>query len=283
MLAHPADRLNVMRAILAPAAVFYPFAFGFPGGHAVIYIILLFALVGDTNYILHLHIHRPFLKNRVLNLILDICMGLSTGMMASNWRIQHLYGHHLGHDYAFRYEDGWELQQYSPAGAILFSLRSMFPTFAGPIAEAFNRGVRKNDTSPISYRWAFVDQAILLAVFGFLAIANWRLAVQYLLPWYFVTYFISRYVDYLNHYGCNNDTRDVYSSSNNSLSRSFNMTTHNFGYHTAHHLRPGAHWTELPEIHERIKEKIPASCLKHVSWSFLLFPYHLLRGARGKM
>jgi fatty acid desaturase len=283
MIRNSSDRLIVFRAILAPIALFYPIFFGFPNNNSLMYFLGLFIVVGDTNYLLHLHIHRPFFFNRTLNIIFDLLMGFSTGMMASNWRIQHLYGHHLGHDYMFRFEHGWELDRYSPTGAILFSLRSMLPTFVGPIIEAFKRGILKEDMLPINYRWAFIEQIMFIAVFAGLAIVSWKIAFFYLFPWYFATYFISRYVDYLNHYGCIHESSDVFASSNNCVSKSFNLTTHNFGYHTAHHLRPGAHWTQLPTIHEGIKIYIPKNCIKKVSWSFLLFPYHLVRGAMGRM
>ena len=45
-----------------------------------------FALFGDTNYLLHLHIHRPFSRSRVLNLILDLSMGAVTAMTAPRAR-----------------------------------------------------------------------------------------------------------------------------------------------------------------------------------------------------
>jgi fatty acid desaturase len=106
---------------------------------------------------------------------------------------------------------------------------------------------------------------------------------MFLLPWYYAIYFISRYVDYLNHYGCDEHSTDPYECANNSLSKLFNFVCHNFGYHTAHHLRPTAHWTELPSIHARIAHRIPQGQLKTFSWSCLLLPYHCLRAWRGKM
>jgi hypothetical protein len=108
------------------------------------------------------------------------------------------------------------------------------------------------------------------------SLACWRpwLVHGYLLPWYAVTHFISRYVDYLNHYGCDESSNNPFERSNNSLAWWFNYTTHNFRYHTANHMRPGAHWTELPVIHRTIAGTIPPCCLKQFSWSFLLMPYH---------
>ena len=85
-------------------------------------------------------------------------------------------------------------------------------------------------------------------------------------------------MDYLNHYGCDESSKNPFERANNSLAWWFNYKTHNFGYHTAHHMRPGAHWTELPDIHRTIADRIPERCLKPFSWSFLLMPkiHHVL-------
>jgi fatty acid desaturase len=90
-------------------------------------------------------------------------------------------------------------------------------------------------------------------------------------------------VDYLNHYGCDERSDNPFEHANNSLAWWFNYTTHNFGYHTAHHMRPGAHWTELPAIHQTIADRIPKRCLKPFSWSFLLLPYHFYLSRSERM
>jgi fatty acid desaturase len=209
-------------------------------------------------------------------------MGAVTGMVSSNWRIQHLYGHHRGVDLPYR-GDRTLREDYSSARAVAFATISLWDTLYSPIAESFRKGILNNVTAPINYRWAFCEQMLLL-----LFVAGWlswqpRLAQIYLLPWYFATHFITRYVDYLNHYGCDESSDNPYVRANNSLSWWFNLTTHNFGYHTAHHIRPGAHWTELPAIHRTIADKIPDRHIKFFSWSGLLLPYHFYRSGTGRM
>ena len=280
-IAHPADRVNVGRALFAPVILFAPFVVALPDGYLFPYAALAFALIGDTNYILHLHIHRPFSKNRAFNTILDLSMGAVSGMTSSNWRIQHLYGHHRGFDLPYRAARKWELEQYSPLRAISFSACSIWQTFYAPFVESFRKGILKNTKNPISYRWAFSEQALSVALVACLFYLRPGITLGYLLPWYVVTYFISRYVDYLNHYGCDEAGGNAFDHSNNSLAGRFNRAKHNFGFHTAHHIRPGAHWTELPAIHRQIADKIPERCLKPFSWSFLLMPYHSRRTPDG--
>jgi fatty acid desaturase len=243
---------------------------------------LIFALAGDTNYLLHLHIHRPFTGKAWLNLVLDLSMGLTTGMTASNWRIQHRYGHHRGIDAPYRSHRTWEVAEYSALGALSYSIRSIWPTFWRPLVESYEKGVLANVKTPINYRWTFVEQGAFIAFVLALLIWQPAMVLLFLIPWYAVIYFISRYVDYLNHYGCA-ENADLYSCANNSLNRTFNRFCQNFGYHTAHHLQPTAHWTQLPGIHRRIADRIPPERLKTFSWSCLLLPYHCIRGWRGRM
>ena len=282
-ISHPADRYNAFRALVAPPILFAPFFSDLAAGTIWLYAVTIFLVIGKTNYLLHLHIHHPFSRNGALNLLFDLSMGTVTGMTSSNWRIQHLYGHHRGVDLPYRGDRKWQLERYSPLRALSFSIGTLWTTFYSPIKESFHRGVLANVTAPINYRWAFCEHCLLIAFVGGLALWRPWLVLTYLLPWYFVTHFVTRYVDYLNHYGCDEGEENRFAVANNSLSRWFNFATHNFGYHTAHHLRPGAHWTTLPAIHRTVEDKIPERNLKQFSWSGILLPYHFLRSFGGRM
>ncbi|MGE0023782.1 MAG: fatty acid desaturase [Hyphomicrobium sp.] len=279
LLHYKADRINVIRALTAPLFFFYPFVLGFPI-HPVLFFLVAFVTIGDMNYILHLHIHHPFTRSAAVNKVLDIALGLVTGMTSANWRIQHKYGHHAGHDDPYVKHDAWELRAYSPLGALSFSLRSIWPTYFEPLKEAFRKGFLGNETRPINYRSAFLEQLAQIGVVSCLFARQPLLVAGYVLPWYVLVYFISRYVDYLNHYGCSDGAYDF---ANNCLSKSFNTLTHNFGYHTAHHLHAAAHWSELPDLHSRIEASIPQARKKQFSWAFVLMPYHFWRWRRQEM
>ena len=40
----------------------------------------------------------------------------------------------------------------------------------------------------------------------------------------------------------------------------YNRLTGNLGYHTAHHIKFGMHWSKMPRVHEKIKADIPEEC-----------------------
>ncbi len=274
------DRMNVFRAITAPFIFYYPFIFGFSGSEAWLMMLFLWILLNDINHVLHLHIHLPFTSNKFINLILDLCMGFVTGMTASNWRIQHVHGHHqaVEREYAKGYR--WEMDKFSILGSLSYSIRTAPLIFLRPLFEASRKSVHSNQTGPMNYRWAFIEQILFIGMVVVLFVWQPLLTLGYLLPWYFLVYFVTRYIDYLNHFGCG--TGD-YDNANNCLHRVYNLLGNNFGYHTAHHLSPKAHWTRLPIIHENIKDMIPEEFKKDYSWSGFMLPYHFLLALKKKM
>ena len=53
------------------------------------------------------------------------------------------------------------------------------------------------------------------------------------------------------------DTSDQFHATKNLLDPLYNICSWNLGYHTAHHMKPGLHWSGLPELHASIGPKIP--------------------------
>jgi len=58
-------------------------------------------------------------------------------------------------------------------------------------------------------------------------------------------------------------TENEFEASRNNLNRFYNITTGNLGYHTAHHHKQGVHWSLLPGLHEKIKDKISAHLITY--------------------
>jgi fatty acid desaturase len=191
---------------------------------------------------------------------------------------QHVYGHHLGkdEDYSSRSFD-WTLQRYTLPGALAYSFGNVWATYWQPLRESYRKGVRANIQKPVNYRGAFIEEACLILLVVALGFCEPLLTVAFLLPWYVMIFAMTRYVDYLNHCGCTGEDMNF---ANNCLNRSYNRRLNNFGYHNAHHLDPGTHWTTLPDLHARIADRIPPARLKTFDWSFALMPYHAWREHR---
>jgi fatty acid desaturase len=56
----------------------------------------------------------------------------------------------------------------------------------------------------------------------------------------------------------NRPTDNHFVACNNILQPFYNVLTGNLGYHTAHHYKPGVHWSQLKALHDEIEGKIPA-------------------------
>ena len=62
---------------------------------------------------------------------------------------------------------------------------------------------------------------------------------------------------------------DPWQNSRNLIGRATNFFFFNVGYHTAHHLRPTLHWSELPRFHEeQVAPKIDPRLVSSSLWGF---------------
>ena len=55
-------------------------------------------------------------------------------------------------------------------------------------------------------------------------------------------------------------------ASRNRVNPLYNALTGNLGLHTAHHKRPGLHWSLLPKLHEQIRHQIPKEQILQSFW-----------------
>lgn len=207
----------------------------------------------------HNHHHCMTFRQAWLNRVYECIMFLQTGTTPFTWTLHHNIGHHE------RYLD--QSTDTSP-----------WKTRDGKV---MNRGwyVLRNTIMiyPAAFRVGWQHKPILFKFLMFLGVSSLLLATLilgsplkavliFVVP---MTMMLFILVDatYGHHTGL--DAEDPYAATFNILDPVYNFCAWNLGYHTAHHLRPGLHWTSLPAFHDKIGEKIPGALIKE-QWDMKL-------------
>lgn len=228
---------------------------------SICFCLSIWFLLNDMNFLLHQHVHNSWFTIVSLNRLVGFELSIVTGMSACNWKISHIDRHHKGND---SWGEGfqWELEKDSILGAISYSLRGIPYVVLCPLIYSLKMSFCQTNGNR-TFRFYFFEQLSVLTIVFWLIYMN---------PWFYGIYytsvlFFSRLTDYENHVGC--DEKSKFGFSNNCMNPFYNTVRQNFGMHTAHHYYPDAHWTELPELHRQIQDKIPDSCTHYGLWTGL--------------
>lgn len=208
----------------------------------------------------HHHQHFNTFHSSVLNRIYDIVLSLQTGIAPFAWVLHHNLGHHVNylnqrpHDKPD--ESKWTRRDGSQMGRIEYTIDLLL-----------NHQI---DILRIGRRYPKFLRAFLwmkIPLYAVIGVALWWNPVNALLVILvpgFLTLVHTSWVTYGHHAG--HYPTDHYDASVNCINPLFNYLSCNLGYHTAHHKRPGVHWSLLPQIHEEIKHRIPPEQIETGFW-----------------
>jgi fatty acid desaturase len=144
-------------------------------------------------------------------------------------------------------ESGWKREDGSNMGELEYTIKLAISGYFS----ALKVGRRHP-----KYRGALLGMGSLALVLLSIALwYNFLAACLFFVAPMLIGYVITCWHTYSHHAGL--ETSNPYEASYNIMHRSYNIITGNLGYHTAHHLKQGVHWSKLPELHGRIKHKIP--------------------------
>jgi beta-carotene hydroxylase len=224
---------------------------------AIIPLALLGILAAPIN---HNHQHVNVFRARPLNRFFDLFLALQTGVGPYSWVLHHNLGHHLNYlaqpPSPDADESRWARADGRTMGRFEYAVRLLC---SHPID--IQRVGRKHPRIHRRYLMMRLPLYALLAGLAWLAPANF-LMVFVLAP--LLTLFHTCWVTYEHHAGLH--AEDPAHASFNRENRVYNFLSQNLGYHTAHHLRPGIHWSLLPEYHASIREKIPPHLVTRAFW-----------------
>jgi fatty acid desaturase len=220
----------------------------------------------------HNHQHHPTLVPRWLNKLFGVLLSIATGVPASAIILLHNYNHHLHNNHDEDYVRA-SIVRLRPnlINLLLFPLAA-FIRYAPVKARELRRW---RTTRPSLYRQLWLERLVVYPLLlALLIVAPWETFVYVVLPQLFGQWGILA-INHIQHDGCDPDSE--YNHSRNFVGRWLNWWVFNNGYHTAHHRRPGLHWSLLPQFHEEIRLQIDAA-LERRSLALGIIEYYLCPG-----
>lgn len=195
----------------------------------------------------HHHQHTPTFRYAFLNSLLEQIYALQTGATSKLWVLHHVLGHHHHYLDQTMDESRWKRKNGKNMGRAEYSFNVALT--------AYYRAYSVGKKHPRPFKTFLIASTVTLLV---LAVLLWYQPLPalfcFILPM-MVSLLFTAWVTYGHHAGL--DVDNDFEASYNIMSPIYNLLTGNLGYHTAHHHKQGLHWSRLPELHEKIKDKIP--------------------------
>jgi beta-carotene hydroxylase len=198
----------------------------------------------------HNHYHRTIFKNNSLNCFMNYLLFFMGGTTPYTWTLQHNLGHHLN----------YLNQENDPApwiknGDVVSRLKYTVYGTLNIYPYCFKLGVKY----PNVFKKFKFHLVICIAILAALILIDPRGTLfAIVIP---TTLIMFNLIDsaYEHHTGLNRSCD--FNASRTNVNRIRNWLAFNIGYHTAHHVKPGLHWTKLPKYHEEIKHNIPENTI----------------------
>lgn len=247
LLRYPEDRLPLalVLAVFALQMAAY-LSVETPAEAAVCALALLLPQI-IVSMVVHNHAHVALFRTRPLNAALELMMFLETGMFASKFRLHHNRGHHLHYMDPTRDPSTWVRKDGRRMGRLVY-IAHYFGTYDLHV-------VRIGRAYPRLLRGCLVHTALGYGALAVLIAARpsaglLLFAVPVLLVWLNFIHFT--YDDHVDLFSTN-----PLEASHSKTRHLLNALIFNNGYHLAHHLKPGHHWSRLPAMHEGLRAKLP--------------------------
>lgn len=199
-----------------------------------------------TLAVAHNHYHKTIFKNDKLNCIMNYMLFFTGGTSPYSWTLQHNIGHHFNYleqvnDPAPWLVDGKIVPRFRYS---FFGTLNIYP-YCFKIGNQYPKIFKK-------FKFHLLITALILSS---LILIDPRGALFAIIIPTTLSMFNLIDITYEHHTGL--DRTNEFNASRTNLHTIRNWFTFNVGYHTEHHVKPGVHWTKLPNLHKEIRGKIP--------------------------
>ncbi|MCU0425947.1 MAG: fatty acid desaturase [Candidatus Kapabacteria bacterium] len=220
--------------------------------------------------IAHNHNHVPTFKSKGMNTFFDYWITLFYGFPAFAWIPTHNRNHHQLNNREGDHTITYRVSERNN----LFTL-VIYPTISAFYQQqaifSYLKDLRQRNPSRF---WESVLQYVALGVFvGGALFLDWQKAVLYIIiPQQVALYFIMIF-NYVQHVHA--DEESEWNHSRNFVGAGLNTLLFNNGFHTIHHDRANIHWSQTPEAHRNIVEKIDPVLNERSFWWYMVRVYFL--------
>lgn len=267
ILAHPEDLHCVVYHLLVVASYGMAFwiylnrvALGLDsaaemGAFTVAAIIMLGWISGiDVGVNFHNHVHRPVFRSAFLNRWFGRVWTVTGGWPSFFWDHSHTTVHH---DHILSAND-WTLPKRREDGSMESLFVYSFAHWPWRYAVHLWKDFRSGRGGAQGGRQAIKELLIFLVLWSIPFFVDPLMALLFWVgPHFFANVYVMGPGMYAQHYGCEEATAESpYSHSNTFISKFFNLTMFNIGYHIEHHDHPNVHWSALPRLHAYLKKEL---------------------------
>ncbi len=196
----------------------------------------------------HHHQHVSTFRSALPNRLLEIVYALLTGVSSQTWVLHHSLGHHLNYLDQEKDESRWARDDGSRMGEWEYSLITTLTAYP----RAWVVGAKHPRIRRLFAMMAVISAAMVVGLVAYKPLAG--VLLYGISP--ALMLFGTAMATWTHH--SDRGVASHFEACNNILQPFYNALTGNLGYHTAHHYKPGVHWSKLPQLHSEIAEKIPS-------------------------
>ena len=205
----------------------------------------------DVGVNFHNHSHRPIFTSHFVNRWFGRFWTFSGGWPSFFWEYCHVTVHHAN----LLSDDDWTLPKKNSDGSFENFQLYLFTHWPWRLSQHLwkaltaRQGLRRRSLRELT---------IFLALWSIPFFIDPLMALWlWVLPHWIANAFVMNSGMYVQHAGCVPKTpAKPVSHSTVFVSNLFNLTMFNIGFHSEHHDHPRIHWSELPELHERLKRDL---------------------------
>ncbi|MGC0416126.1 fatty acid desaturase family protein [Embleya sp. AB8] len=246
------------------------------GGTAALAVMTAYNII----VISHLFTHVPWFTSDRLNAAVSVLNSANIGQSVQAYQLTHVRNHHrFNNDYpgpdgstrdttsTYRRGRNGEhapLLRYALGGAVESTIDRAREVLyvvrlwrVGPGETRLRSLASRRERRRIGeLRLIQADRAAHVLTPALLALISWQWVLLSYLPAYFVALTMVNVQNYYRHYGADPTERAADSVSH--YGRLYNLLTFNDGFHQEHHLSPGMHWSKMPQVRERNRDRLDA-------------------------